>query len=346
MGMQKNDVKGHVVISGGAGYIGSDLVSKLLREKYRVTVLDNLLFGGESLLPHLRHPDFEFIRADVTDLSHLDAPKLSENKEHPPEKIFVHLAALVGFPACRKFGREETFRVNVGGVKQAYELADRIGAKRFIFSSTYSVYGRSNDGEPVSETSSLNPQSIYGESKVAAEEFLIAVRDQGGPSPIIFRFATLFGASPRMRFDLIVNQFTLEAYTKGLLKIFEKNVSRSFLHISDVVRGIQEAMETLIGDVGGQIINLGSDRMNFKKEEIIEMIRESLPETRIQYEDLHFDEDMRDVSVDFSKARELLGFEARTSIQEGIEEIADLLKSGIIGDPYSPRYRNADFIVS
>ncbi len=105
-------------------------------------------------------------------------------------------------------------------------------------------------------------------------------------------------------------------------------------------------METLIGDVGGQIINLGSDRMNFKKEEIIEMIRESLPETRIQYEDLHFDEDMRDVSVDFSKARELLGFEARTSIQEGIEEIADLLKSGIIGDPYSPRYRNADFIVS
>ncbi len=346
MGTEVHDEKGHVVISGGAGYIGSYLVSMLLHDNYKVTVLDKLLFGGESLLPHLHHPKFQFIRADVTDFSHRDEPMLSEIGDDPPEKIFVHLAALVGFPACQKLGREETFRINVDGVRKAYELADRIGSKRLIFSSTYSVYGLANDGKPVSEVSALNPQSIYGESKAAAEEYLISVKDQGGPSPIIFRFATLFGVSPRMRFDLIVNQFTLEAYKRGKLKIFEKNVSRSFLHLRDTVRGIRKAMDAPIEDVGGEIINLGSDRLNFKKEEIIGMIRGALPETKIQYEDLHFDEDMRDVSVDFSKARKLLEFEARTSVQEGIDEVISLLASGLIRDPYSPRYRNADFIVS
>jgi nucleoside-diphosphate-sugar epimerase len=346
MGNQKQDDKGHVVISGGAGYIGSTLVSMLLRDNYQVTVLDNLLFGGESLLPHLHHPGFQFIHADVTDLSHLGEPMLSEKRDDLHEKIFVHLAALVGFPACQKLGREETFRINVGGVKRAYELAERLGTERFIFSSTYSVYGLADDGKPVGEASALNPQSIYGESKAAAEEYLISVKDRGGPSPIIFRFSTLFGVSPRMRFDLVVNQFTLEAYKRGTLKIFEKNVSRSFLHLSDTVRGIRKAMDVPIEDVGGEIINLGSDSLNFKKKEIIGMIREALPETKIQYEDLHFDEDMRDVSVDFSKARKLLKFEARTSVQEGIDEVISLLASGLIRDPYSPRYRNADFIVS
>lgn len=346
MGNQEHDEKGHIVISGGAGYIGSYLVSILLRDNYKVTVLDNLLFGGASLLPHLHHPKFQFIRADVTDFNHRNEPMLSDIGDDPLEKIFVHLAALVGFPACQKLGREETFRVNVEGVRKAYELADRIGSKRFIFSSTYSVYGLANDGKPVSETSALNPQSIYGESKVAAEAYLTEIKDQGGPKPIIFRFATLFGVSPRMRFDLIVNQFTLEAYKRGTLKIFEKNVSRSFLHLRDTVSGIRKAMDAPIEDVGGEIINLGSDRLNFKKEEIIGMIREALPETKIQYEDLHFDEDMRDVSVDFSKARNLLDFEAQTSVQEGIEEVINLIASGLIGDPYSPRYRNAEFIVS
>ncbi len=346
MGMQKHDVEGDVVISGGAGYIGSYLVSVLLRDNCRVTVLDNLLFGGESLMSYLHHPEFKFLNADVVDFDHLLEDSLSDEGDSPPEKIFVHLAALVGFPACQKIGREETFRINVDGVRRAYELADRIGSKRFIFSSTYSVYGFANDGKPVSEASSLNPQSIYGESKAAAEAYLAEVKDQGGPKPIIFRFATLFGVSPRMRFDLIVNQFTLEAFLRGTLKIFEKNVSRSFLHISDTVRGIREAMGAPIEDVGGEIINLGSDRLNFKKEEIIGMIREALPEIKIQYEDLHFDEDMRDVSVDFSKARKILKFEARTSVQEGIDEVISLLASGLIRDPYSPRYRNADFIVS
>ena len=346
MGNQKHDEKRHVVISGGAGYIGSYLVSMLLRDNYKVTVLDNLLFGGESLLPHLHHPKFQFIHADVADFDRLLKDTFSDTGDEPPEKIFVHLAALVGFPACQKIGREETFQVNVEGVRRAYELADRIGSKRFIFSSTYSVYGFANDGKPVSEASPLNPQSIYGESKAAAEEYLTEVKDQSGPWPIIFRFATLFGVSPRMRFDLIVNQFTLEAYNKGTLKIFEKNVSRSFLHLRDTVHGIRKAMDAPIEDVGGEIINLGSDKLNFKKEEIIGMIQEALPETTIQFEDLHFDEDMRDVSVDFSKARKLLKFEARISVQEGIDEVINLLASGLIRDPYSPRYRNADFIVS
>jgi nucleoside-diphosphate-sugar epimerase len=197
----------HVLITGGAGYIGSLLTSELLRANYRVTVLDSLLFGGESLVPFLHHPNFHFVKADVTEPRAVK-DSLKEGWQKPD--AIVHLAAIVGFPACQAVGKQVAWRYNVEATKMAFEQAADLGVERFVFSSTYSNYGLSAEGKPVTEESPLNPQSIYAETKIAAEEFLLTQRE-ASCAPLIFRFATLYGISPRTRFDLIVNQFVLEA---------------------------------------------------------------------------------------------------------------------------------------
>jgi len=200
----------HAVITGGAGYIGSLLTSELLRANWRVTVLDSLLFGGESLVGFLHHPNFHFVKTDVTEPRAVrDALKAGWPK---PDSV-VHLAAIVGFPACQAVGRQAAWRYNVEATKLVFEQSAALGAERFVFGSTYSNYGMSVDGKPVTEESPLNPQSLYAETKIAAEEFLLAQKDSV-TAPLSFRFATLYGISPRTRFDLIVNQFVLEAFTK------------------------------------------------------------------------------------------------------------------------------------
>ena len=224
----------HVLITGGAGYIGSLLTSELLRANYRVTVLDSLLFGGEALVPFLHHPNFHFVKADVTEPRAVK-DSLKDGWQKPD--AIVHLAAIVGFPACQAVGKQVAWRYNVEATKMVFDQAADLGVERFVFSSTYSNYGLSPDGKPVTEVSPLNPQSLYAETKIAAEEFLITQKE-ASCAPLIFRFATLYGISPRTRFDLIVNQFVLEAFTKRELIIYQRGYSRSFVHIRDVVRGV------------------------------------------------------------------------------------------------------------
>ncbi|HSM71436.1 MAG TPA: NAD(P)-dependent oxidoreductase, partial [Anaerolineales bacterium] len=224
----------HILITGGAGYIGSLLTSELLRLNDRVTVLDSLLFGGESLVPFLHHPKFHFVKADVTNPRAIkDSLKYDWQK---PDAI-VHLAAIVGFPACQAVGEQVAWKYNVEATQMAFEQASELEVDRFVFASTYSNYGMSENGKPVTEESPLNPQSLYAETKIAAEEYLLAQKD-APCAPLLFRFATLYGLSPRTRFDLIVNQFVLEAFTKRQLIIYQRGYSRSFVHIRDTVRGV------------------------------------------------------------------------------------------------------------
>jgi nucleoside-diphosphate-sugar epimerase len=198
----------HILITGGAGYIGSLLTSELLRQNYRVTLLDSLLFGGESILPFMSHPNFHFLKSDVTEPRAIrDAVKKDWGK---PDAI-VHLAGIVGFPACQAVGKQVAWKYNVEATKLVYGQAADLGVERFVFASTYSNYGLSEDGNPVTEETPLNPQSLYAETKIAAEEYLLAQKDSAC-APLLFRFATLYGMSPRTRFDLIVNQFVLEAF--------------------------------------------------------------------------------------------------------------------------------------
>jgi nucleoside-diphosphate-sugar epimerase len=331
----------HVVITGGAGYIGSLLTGELLRLGMKVTVIDDLLFGGESLLGYLAHPHFHFVKANVTEPRVLKTSWPSDWEK--PDAIF-HLAAIVGFPACQAVGRQVAWRYNVEGTERVFDQAVALGVKRFVYASTYSNYGLSADGRPVTEVAPLMPQSLYAETKIAAERFLTGQSDSTC-APLIFRLATLYGLSPRMRFDLIINQFVLEASTKRELLIYQRGYSRSFVHINDAVRGLILGLQAPEEKVRCQIFNLGSDDGNYTKDEIVEMVLKRLPETMVTYKDMTFGGDMRDITVSFEKIQQELGFQTRCTPDDGIREVLHAIRTGLISDPHDPRYRNAQFIV-
>jgi nucleoside-diphosphate-sugar epimerase len=224
-----------------------------------------------------------------------------------------------------------------------YEQSDALGAERLVFASTYSNYGAAEDSA-VTEESALNPQSLYAETKIAAEEYLLG-EAASGCAPLIFRFATLYGISPRTRFDLIINQFVLEAYTRRELLIYQRGYRRSFVHVRDVVRGIILGLEAPDEKVRGQVFNLGTNDGNYSKDEIVMLILKRLPETRVLYKDLTFGGDMRDISVSYDKIERELGFNAELTVDDGIREVLDALQLELIKNPLDQRYRNARFIV-
>jgi nucleoside-diphosphate-sugar epimerase len=262
----------------------------------------------------------------------------------PAPLAVVHLAAIVGFPACQAVGQQVAWRYNVDATRQVFEQAAELKTERFIFSSTYSNYGLSQDGKPVDEGSPLNPQSLYAETKIASEQYLLE-QGSAGCAPLIYRFATLYGLSPRTRFDLIVNQFVLEAFTRRELLIYQRGYSRSFVHIRDVVSGILLGLQSPFEKIRCQVYNLGSSLGNYTKDEIIALILKHLPETTVQYKDMTFGGDMRDIRVSFDKIHRELGFETRLSVEDGIREVLYALQTGLIRDPQDQRYRNAQFIV-
>jgi nucleoside-diphosphate-sugar epimerase len=331
----------HVLITGGAGYIGSLLSGDLLRQGYYVTVVDDLLFGGESLLAYLPDSHFRFVKANVWEPR---AIRAAIKADWPTPQAIVHLAAIVGFPACQAVGRQVAWRYNVEATQRVFEQAVDLGVERFVYASTYSNYGLSPDGKPVTEDSPLNPQSLYAETKIAAERFLLGQAD-ALTAPLILRFATLYGISPRTRLDLIVNQFVLEAYTKRKLLIYQRGYSRSFVHLRDAVRGIQLGLTAPEEKVRGEVYNVGTENGNYTKDEIVALILKRLPETVVQYKDMTFGGDMRDITVSFEKVRRELGFEARYTVEDGIREVLHALQSGLIRNPQDSRYRNAQFIV-
>lgn len=342
------DDRRQVLVTGGAGYIGSMLTGMLLRRGDGVTVVDDLLFGGESLLPHLQAPGFRFCKGNVCDpkLMRAAAGGIAIGAAAPVHYDWiVHLAAIVGFPACQAVGRDVAWRFNVDATKRMFELAEASGAERFLLASTYSNYGIADDGKPVTEESPLNPQSLYAETKIASETFL---RDQARGSrcaPIIPRFATLFGVSPRTRFDLIVNQFVLEAMTKRRLVIYQRGYARSFVHVRDVCRGVRMLLDAPLETVRGQLFNLGGDAGNYTKDEIVDLVQKHVAGTEVEYKDLSFGGDMRDIRVSFAKIRETLGFAPEVSLEEGVCEVRDAIETGLIKEPHHGRYRNAEFIV-
>jgi len=331
----------HVLITGGAGYIGSFLTGELLRLGYHVTVVDELLFGGEALLSYIPNQKFHFVKADVWEPR---AIKKASRSDWATPQAVIHLAAIAGFPACQAVGRQVAWRYNVESTQHVFEQAVELGVPRFIYISTYSSYGLSPEGKPISEDAPLNPQSLYAETKVASERFLLGQTDSDC-APLIFRPAHLYGLSPRPRFDMIVNQFVLDAYLRRELLIYQRGYSRSFVHIADAVAGILLGLQASEDKIRGQIFNVGSDNGNLTKDEVVTLVLKRLPETHVNYKDLTFGGDMRDISVSFEKIRQELGFEAQLTVDDGVREVLYALRLGLIRNPQDQRYRNAQFIV-
>jgi nucleoside-diphosphate-sugar epimerase len=319
-----------ILVTGGAGYLGSVVVEELLARGYRVRVLDSLLHGSvPSLLLAWGHGRFEFVRADIRDPA---------ARAHALEGVdgVVHLAAIVGDPACAR-APELAREVNVEGTKALLEDGRAAGAKRFVFASTCSNYGKMNGGALATETFELRPVSLYAETKVMAEQEVLT-RAADGLAGCCLRFATVFGTSPRMRFDLTVNEFARDALLSRSLVVYGQQFWRPYIHVRDAAIAILAALAAPRDGIRGEVFNAGDTRHNYRKLDLVNLLRERLPDLDVEF--VHKDEDPRDYRVSFEKIKRELAFTPRRSVASGIDELIALLRSGLLDDPYAPIYRN------
>jgi nucleoside-diphosphate-sugar epimerase len=319
-----------ILVTGGAGYIGSTLVPMLLAEGHSVRVLDTLLHDGSPLLPNWSHPGFEFVRADIRDAA-------SRKVAVAGMDSVVHLAAIVGDPACSR--QPELARaVNLESSLALIEDSQRAGIGRFVFASTCSNYGKMKDVAYVDETSELSPVSLYAETKVAVEQALLQSAGRNGWCPTPLRFATIFGVSSRMRFDLTVNEFTMEMITKKHLKVFGEQFWRPYVHVRDAARGIRLVLNSETSKVCGTVFNVGATDQNFQKQQLVEMIQPYAPDAVVEY--VRKAEDPRDYRVSFSRISDQLRYKITRTVAQGIEEVAKLVTSNVINSFDDPRYAN------
>jgi nucleoside-diphosphate-sugar epimerase len=319
-----------LLVTGGAGYVGSTLTGALLAEGHSVRVLDSLAHGGRGLLGFWAHPKFEFLRGDVRDLD------LARRAVDGVDGV-VHLAAIVGDPACAR-DPDLARSVNLEATLQILDLARKAGTGRFLFASTCSNYGRMADpSQFVSETSELAPVSLYAETKVAAEQAILAAA--GDPfCTTVLRLSTVYGVSPRMRFDLTVNEFTAEMLIHARVVIYGEQFWRPYVHVRDVARAVLRIVESSPDVVSGEVFNVGDDSQNFRKRDLVAMIGRRLPDATVEY--VKKDEDPRDYRVSFEKIAGVLGYRISRTVQDGIDEVIAAIRDGVITDFDDPIYRN------
>lgn len=307
-----------IAVTGGAGYIGSVLVPHLLSAGHRVHVIDNLQYGGYGLIGIWEHPCFYLFDQDIRDQKSLLL--LVRNMD-----IIIHLAGIVGKPACFE-DEDRAWLVNYITTCDLVNISESLGVKHFIFASTCSNYGIN---ELATETSALNPLSIYARTKVRAETCVLSSKI---PISTVLRFATVYGISPRMRFDLLLNEFVRDALGRGL-SVRRPDSWRPLVHICDVAR----AVELCIERQAGGIFNIGGH--NRKKRDLVETLTGLPLPTQIIMESDENKESLRDYKVSFEKVKSL-GFAPAYSPEDSIRTISYALMANIFGDPYDERYRN------
>jgi len=294
-----------ILITGGAGYLGSVITGRMLEEGHEVVVLDKLLFNQTSLLQYTSNPKFKFIYGDVRNYELLR--ELCTKAE-----VIIPLAAIVGFPACAsdpKLAKE----INFDQILNIIKITKGKG-KKILYPNTNSGYGLGEGQLECTEESPLKPISVYGTTKVEAEKYLKTNTDA-----IIFRLATVFGVSPRMRTDLLVNDFTYKAITDKYIVVFEKEFKRNFIHIQDVA----DAFVFMLNNYDtykGQVFNVGLSDANLNKQELLETIQGHVTDFAISYNDFYEDPDKRDYIVSNAKI-EATGWYPKWSLDGGIAEL-------------------------
>jgi nucleoside-diphosphate-sugar epimerase len=320
-----------VLVTGGAGYIGSVLVRQLLQKGFQVKVLDSLKFGGDGLYEVMTHPHFEFIKGDIRNEQDIDNSLKGVN-------AVVHLAAIVGDPACKKFSEEAT-ETNWDASVRLFDKAEKSGVERFVFASTCSNYGKmTNADEFVTEGSELRPVSLYAELKVKFEKFLLEERKNSRMCSTSLRFSTVYGFSPRVRFDLTVNEFTRNAVINGEQEIWGPQFWRPYCHVDDLANSTVLVLESPKDKVRANVFNVGSTSENYRKGMIMDEVKKVVPDVKITY--VENGEDPRDYRVNFDKIKNELGYKITKKVPDGIREIYKLVKTGIITDPFEQKFRN------
>jgi nucleoside-diphosphate-sugar epimerase len=294
-----------ILITGGAGYLGSVLTGTLLNKGYSVTVLDKLLFNQTSLLQYTSNPKFKFIYGDVRNLTELE--KLCKEAD-----VIIPLAAIVGFPACAsdpKLAKEINFDQIVNIVKFTNGQN-----KKILYPNTNSGYGLGTGQFECTEESPLTPISVYGQTKCDAENFLRNCTDA-----IVFRLATVFGVSSRMRTDLLVNDFVYKAITDKYIVVFEKSFKRNFIHIEDVANAFLFMLENY-DKYKHEIFNVGLSTANLSKQQLLEKIQSHVKDFAVSYNDYYEDPDKRDYIVSNDKI-EGTGWKPKWDLDRGIKQL-------------------------
>ena len=315
-----------IMITGGAGYLGSILSRKLLDRGYEVVALDKLSFGIEPIKDLLKNKKFSLVRGNIGNINDLILGIKGAD-------AIVHLAGIVGDPAA-SLNPTHTLEANHFSTKALIDLSKYFQVSRFIFASSCSVYGASPN--ILKENSPLNPISLYARSKIYSEKELMKATDSYF-NPIILRFGTLYGLSPRMRFDLVVNKMAADAYFNKEITVNGGNQWRPLLYVADAAESCIRALEAPLEKVRGQIFNVGSENQNYKIADVAEAVCEQIPKAKINYNDDIGDR--RDYHVSFDKIKNI-GFKTDYSVKTAVKELVGQFKKKKFSDFTDQKYSN------
>jgi len=312
-----------VLVVGGAGYVGSVLTQLLLEAGARVRILDDLLYDNGFAIQGLLDDDrLTFIKGDLTDATTFRAAATGATD-------VALLASLVGDPICKKYP-ELAVKINQDGAKAIIDSLDELGVQRFVFTSTCSNYGIHDPSMLATETSELHPQSLYAETKIAVEQHLLDVSKGSRFTGTVLRIATAYGLSPRMRFDLTVSQFAYELASGASLLVYDADTWRPYCHIRDVSKAVMTVLAAPASTVDSEVFNVGATGQSFTKRMIVEEVRKSVPDAKVEYR--AGDTDPRNYRVSFDKIATVLDFTCDHTVEAYLPNLVAAVRAGVFPD--------------
>ena len=315
-----------ILVTGGAGYVGSILTNELVKKNYDVKVVDSLVYGDAGISSLIDQNKIEFFNLDIRDSSKIAS--ILKNVD-----CVIHLAAIVGEPLCKKIP-EAAKQINEIATKNLVNLCKNNNVKRFIFASTCSNYGSSLN--IVDESSPVKPLSLYSECKVNSEKYIID-NNSDKFQTCILRFATAHGLSPRMRFDLLVQELLHDALVDKKISIFGEDFWRPLIHVDDMASACISVVDASSNTISGQIFNVGSSNENYTKKQLANIIQKHVSDIKIEI--VKSKTDPRNYKVSFDKIKRILNFQPKRTVENSVVEILSKIEDGTV-DPRQSEFSN------
>lgn len=327
----------HILLIGGAGYVGTVVTSHFLKKGYQVTALDNFVYNNQfAVEPYVGDPAYTLIKGDMNNNSDLALASKGVTD-------VIILAGLVGDPITKKYPKESAI-INENGVQNAMDFFNGKCLDKLIFISTCSNYGLIKDNELADENFDLNPLSLYAKAKVTNEGFLLAKKSQVDYTGVVLRFATAFGLSPRMRFDLSISEFVRDIFFGEELLVYDEHTWRPYCHVRDFARLLELVIEAEKSKVEFEVFNAGGDVNNYTKKMIVDEILNNIPDGKVSYG--QNGSDPRNYKVSFNKVKTVLGFEPLFTVQQGIQELVQALKIGMYSNSLLEKLKYGNYSIT